>query len=155
MCQRAELPSTGGPEPSLGGDSGIWFSLTGQRLTEHPRSLRHPQLLADTAQAHPDACVSPSPRTLIYSISLETYWILLTEKDSPGGCGQVNSHKVTFFSHNHQGSFPPGEYEPETAEPGPLETPKISLHHPKHHAVLIVPPNVVFHSTSNSPEGRQ
>lgn len=30
VCQRAELPSTGGPKPSFGGDSGIWFSLTGQ-----------------------------------------------------------------------------------------------------------------------------
>ena len=38
-------------------------------------------MLADTAQANADACVSPSPRILIYSIFLESCWILPTQKE--------------------------------------------------------------------------
>lgn len=38
-------------------------------------------MLDDTARANADARVSPGPRMLIYSIFLESCWILLTQKE--------------------------------------------------------------------------
>ena len=81
VWKRAKPPSTRGPKPSLGEDSGIQCSLTGQWLREHPANHCHPQVLADTARANADARVSPGPRMLIYSIFLESCWILLTQKE--------------------------------------------------------------------------
>ena len=104
----------------------------GYGLPSAASDREHPQTSATLGrlQTLPRWCASPSPRTSI-SISPKSCWILLTERDSLGGCGQINTHKVTLFSHNHQDSLPLDKCEPEVSGPGPLET-QISLYHSKH-----------------------
>lgn len=122
-CAEEESVSAGGLSLPWEGTVGAWRPHRARHRERPIATTGHWQMVPRCVQL----CVSPSPGRGSTPPPWKVAGFYLTDRDSPGGCGQVNTHKVTSSSHNHQGSLPPGRYEPERAAPGPGEAPEISL----------------------------